>query len=81
MNKITKNGNKTISNKNFKDIIDEVMENDLSIDEILKNNNIQNVVNITDMLTGNGEHEAQLLFHIPKQYRVEKIGGKICIIL
>ena len=34
---------------------------------------------ITDMLTGNGQHEAQLLFHIPKQYQVEKTRDKICI--
>ncbi|MBR3660802.1 MAG: Asp-tRNA(Asn)/Glu-tRNA(Gln) amidotransferase subunit GatB [Bacilli bacterium] len=46
---VDKLDNNIISNKNFKDIIDEVMENDLSIDEILKNNNIQNVVNITDV--------------------------------
>lgn len=38
-----------------------------------------NVVNITDMLTGNGQHEAQLLFHIPKHYQVEKTGDKIRI--
>ena len=39
-----------ISNKNFKEIVTDVMELDLNIDEILKKNNIENVVDNTEVL-------------------------------
>ena len=39
-----------ISNKNFKEIVTDVMELDLNIDEILKKNNIENVIDNTEVL-------------------------------
>lgn len=41
---VNKLENNEISNRNFKEILNDVMESDLEIDSILKNNNIQNVV-------------------------------------
>ena len=38
-----------ISNKNFKEIVDDVMELDLDISEILKKNNIENVIDNTEI--------------------------------
>jgi len=46
---VDKLDNNVISNKNFKDIVDDLMESDLSVSEILKNNNIQNVVDTHDV--------------------------------
>ena len=47
---VEKLDNNIISNKNFKEILDDIMESDLSLDEILKNNNIQNVVDTSLVL-------------------------------
>ena len=47
---VEKLDNNVISNKNFKEILDDIMESDLSLDEILKNNNIQNVVDTSLVL-------------------------------
>ena len=38
-----------ISNKNFKEIINDIMESELTLSEILKNNNIENVVDSTEV--------------------------------
>ena len=47
---VNKLDDNTISNKNFKEIVDDVMELDLSIIEILKKNNIENVVDNKEVL-------------------------------
>jgi len=41
---VLKLDNNVISNKNFKEIVNDVMESELTISQILKNNNIENVV-------------------------------------
>jgi len=47
---VSRINNNEISTKNFKDIVDEVMETELSISEILKKNNIMNVVDNNQIL-------------------------------
>ena len=41
---VNKLNNNEISNKNFKVILDDILESDLTIDEILEKNNIKNIV-------------------------------------